>query len=84
MEEIKMTVSVEVTVKDERFYFNILTNEGISLPMIRSILAGGLALSIRGEKTPETQAKAIKEVIDYLESEFINPDSFHDNNIFKD
>jgi hypothetical protein len=84
MEEIKMTVSVEVTVKDERFYFNILTNEGISLPMIRSILAGGLALSIRGEKTPETQAKAIKEVINYLESEFINPDSFHDNNIFKD
>jgi hypothetical protein len=84
MEEIKMTVSVEVTVKDERFYFNILTNEGISLPMIRSILAGGVALSIRGEETHELQAKAISEVIDYLESEFINPDSFHDNNFFKD
>lgn len=79
-----MTVSVEVTVKDGRYYFNILTNEGITLPMIRSILAGGVALTIRGEGTPETQATAIKEVINYLEDEFINPDSFHDNNIFKD
>ena len=83
MEETKMTVSVEVTVKDGRFYFNILTNEGIPLPMIRSILAGGVALTIRSEGTPETQATAIKEVINYLEDEFINPDSFYDRHIFK-
>jgi hypothetical protein len=45
---------------------------------IRSILVGGVALSIRSEKTPELQAKVMRDVIEHLESEFINPDSFDD------
>jgi hypothetical protein len=79
MEETKMKVSVEVTVKeDNTFLFNILANELIDTQLIQSILAGGLALSIRAEETPRKQAKVLKDVIEYLESEFINPDSFSD------
>jgi hypothetical protein len=51
--------------------------------MIRSVLVGGVALSIRAEETPKDQARALRGVIDYLESEFIDPDSFSDAQIFR-
>jgi hypothetical protein len=76
--EDKMFVGVSVTVKDGRYYFDIMADKGLYMEDIRSILVGGVALSIRGEKTPELQAKAMKDVISHLESEFINPDSFDD------
>jgi hypothetical protein len=78
MEETKMDVVVEVTIKDGRFYFNIKANENMEVDLIRSVLAGGLALTIRGEETPQKQGKVLREVISYLESEFINTDSFSD------
>lgn len=84
MEETKLKVTVEVTVKgDDNFIFNILAAETLTTEMIRSVLAGGLALSIRAEETPKNQATALRDVIDYLESEFINPDSFSDAKSFK-
>ena len=79
MEDIKMRVTVEVSVmEDGRFMFNILANETLDQPSIRSILVGGLALSIMGQETPKEQAEVLREVIDYLESEFISVDSFSD------
>jgi len=84
MEENKIKVSVEVTIEgDNNFLFNILAPQSLDSDMIRSILVGGVALSIRAEETPKDQAKALRDVIDYLESEFINPDSFSDAKIFK-
>jgi hypothetical protein len=41
-------------------------------------LAGGLSLTILSEKTPEKQGQALRGVIDYLESELVNIDSFTD------
>jgi hypothetical protein len=46
--------------------------------MIRSILAGGLMLTILAEKTPESQSKAMTDVIDYMNREFVSIDSFSD------
>jgi hypothetical protein len=74
----KMFVGVSVTIKDGRFFFDIMSDKGLSLEDIRSILVGGVALSIRSEKTPELQAKVMRSVVDHLESEFIDPDSFKD------
>jgi hypothetical protein len=74
----KMFVGVSVTIKDGRFFFDIMADKGLSLEDIRSILVGGVALSIRSEKTPELQAKVMRSVVDHLESEFIDPDSFND------
>lgn len=74
----KMFVGVSVTIKDGRFFFDIMANKGLSMEDIRSILVGGVALSIRSEKTPELQAKVMRSVVDHLESEFIDPDSFKD------
>jgi len=78
MEDIKLTVTVEVTVKDDKFFYNILAQKDMDIDSIMSILCGGVALSIRGKETPKLQAEALKEVISYLESEFINVESFSD------
>ena len=77
MAEIKVTVGVEVTQKDDgRYYYNLLAAEHVSIEAIRSILAGGLVLSILAEKTPEAQAKAMKEVLAYMNKEFVSTDAF--------
>jgi hypothetical protein len=55
----------------------------MSLDEITSVLCGGLALSIRGKQTPELQGEALRAVISYLESEFVNTESFCDAYIKK-
>jgi hypothetical protein len=76
--ENKMFVGVSVEVKDGRYFFDIMADKGLYMEDVRSILVGAVALSIRSEKTPELQAKVLKDVISHLESEFIDPDSFND------
>jgi hypothetical protein len=79
MSEAKYTVSVEVKQnEDGRFYFNLLADDDVDIQMIRSILAGGLMLSILAEKTPESQSKAMMDVINYMQREFVSIDSFSD------
>ena len=83
MEENKLKVVVEVIIEEDNNYlFNISAPPSLDNDMIRSILVGGVSLSIRVEETPKEQAKALREVIDYLESEFIDPDSFSDAKSF--
>jgi len=77
-EETKYQVGVDLTIRDGRYYFNILAQEGLDVEAIRSILAGGLALTILSEKTPEKQGQALRGVINYLESELVDIDSFTD------
>lgn len=83
MEQTKLKVSVEVTVNDGKFYYDISAQEGMDIDDIRAVLCGGVALSIRGEETPKLQAEALRDVVSYLESEFINVESFSDVNIKK-
>ena len=79
MSEFKYTVAVELKQnEDGRFYFNLLANDELDIEMIRSVLAGGLMLTILAEKTPESQSKAMTDVIDYMQREFISIDSFSD------
>ncbi len=82
MEEIKLKVTVEVSIKGDNFLFNIIAPENLMVDEIRSILVGGVCLTIHSEETPKEQAIALKEVIDYMEQDFINLDSF--KNIIKD
>ena len=77
-EETKYQVGVEVTIKDGKYYFNILAQDNLDVDAIRSILAGGLSLTILSEKTPEKQGQALRGVVDYLESELVDIDSFTD------
>lgn len=71
-EETKYYAGVEVTVKDGRYYFNISAQKGLDMDAIRSILAGGLSLTILSEKTPEKQGQALRGVVEYLESELVS------------
>lgn len=83
MEETNMKVCVEVSVVDGKFLFDISAHKSLSIEDIRSILVGGVCLTIHGEKTPKEQARALKEVIDHMEEDFISIDSFNDVSILK-
>ena len=71
-----LSVKVDMTYTEGRFNFRLSTSKEINPVMMRAILAGGLALTIKAEDGPENQGAAMKEVIDYLTSEFISTDSF--------
>lgn len=84
MEENKLKVTVEVTEVNGKFLFDIKAHKSLSFEDIRSILVGGVCLTIHGEKTPKEQARVLREVIDHLEKDFIDTDSFNDVYVFKD
>ena len=82
-EENQLSVAVEVTIQGGKFFYDVLAKKSMSLNEITSVLCGGLALSIRGKETPELQGEALRAVISYLESEFVNTESFADAYIKK-
>ena len=71
-----LSVRVDVTYTNGKFNFSLFTGKEIQPEMLRAMLTGGVALSIKSEKGPEKQGVAIKDVIDYLTNEFISTDSF--------
>ena len=75
---MKINVNIELEIKDDKYYYNILAPNELTLKEIRSIIAGALSLSIRGEKTPQGQGKALKDIVDYLENDLVSLDSFAD------
>lgn len=78
MEENKMKVCVEVTIVDGKFQFDISAHKSLTIEDIRSILVGGVCLTIHGESTPKDQGRVLKEVIEHMEEDFIDTDSFKD------
>jgi hypothetical protein len=80
--EEKYKVEVEITIVDgiSKIQVNQETNQDLAPDMIALVLAGGLALSIR---LSDNEVETMNEVIDYLNGEFINPDSFIDAKIVK-
>jgi len=77
MEEILLQVAVNVLLKDGRAEFSIIRNkEDLDLQKMREILMGGLSLLIKGEDTNEKQSQAIRDVIERLQEEFVDVDSF--------
>jgi len=78
MEEEKLSVTVDVTLRDNKFFYDIMAKKGMNMDEIMSVLCGGLALSIRSRETPELQGQTLRDIIGHLESEFINVDSFSD------
>jgi hypothetical protein len=83
MEVKKLKVCVEVSVADNKYQFDISAPNSLTIKEIRSILVGGVCLTIHGEKTSKDQGRALKEVIDYLKDDFIDIDSFSDVSIVK-
>ena len=75
----KYKIIVEVEENDGRYFFDIQQPKdqkgSLDIQGIRAVLAGALALTIRGS---ENEPKAMREVNDYLNSEFVNTDSFTD------
>ena len=72
-EDLCVRITIEV-VEDEsgRYDYDISTNNGLTLGGVRALLAGALSISILGEPDPPSQAEALSNVIDYLETEFVS------------
>ena len=71
-----LSVRVDMTYVNGKFNFQLFAPKEVKPEMLRAMLVGGVALSIKSEKGPEKQGAAMKDVIDYLTSEFISTDSF--------
>lgn len=71
------SVAVDVEIVDNRTNIKLFQpkNQNLDYDQIRAILSGGVALAIRASKD---EVVAMKETIDYLNSEFVNSDSFKD------
>ena len=71
------SVTVDVEIVDNRTNIRIFQpkNQNLDYDQIRAIQSGGVALAIRASKD---EVAAMKETIDYLNSEFFNSDSFKD------
>jgi hypothetical protein len=78
-----ISVNVSMTYIDGRFEIKLSTSEKIDNILLRGILASGVALTIKAEDGPEKQGIAMKQVVDYLNSEFISTDSFEDAKFIK-
>lgn len=78
MEETKLKVCIDVTVVDDKYLFDISAHKSLTIEDIRSILVGGVCMTIHGEKTPKDQGRVLREVIDHMEKDFIDTDSFKD------
>jgi hypothetical protein len=78
MEEEKLSVTVDVTLRDNKFFYDIMAKKGMNIDEIISVLCGAISLSIRSRETPELQGQTLRDIIGHLESEFINVDSFSD------
>jgi len=76
---MKLSVQVVAYGEDGRINFQISkSDKDMGIPLMRKILMGAVCLLIRAEDGPESQCEAMKEVIDYLHSDFANADSFDD------
>jgi hypothetical protein len=75
--ENKFEVCVKVEVKDGRSHISVEVppSQDLNLEEVGKVLAGGLALAI---KSSEKEAEYMKEIMEYLQNEFVNIDSFSD------
>lgn len=81
MEE-KYKIEVEVTISDGLSKIQVNQNSEQDLPpdILAMVLASGVALAIR---LSDNEAETMKDVIDYLNGEFMDPNSFIDARIVK-
>ena len=80
-ETFKIEVEITVTENSQStIQINQVSEQDLSPDMIAMVLAGGLALAIR---LSDNEAETMKDVVDYLNGEFIDPNSFMDARIVK-
>ena len=73
MEEgLSATIKIEVSEEDGRYDYTISSDRSMALDEVRGILAGALSLTILGEPNPHLQGEALKDVLDFLQQEFIS------------
>lgn len=79
--ENKFQVCVNVEIKDGRSHIKLVVppTQELSLEEVGKLLAGGLALTIRNAKN---EPEYMKEIMEYLQNEYINIDSFSDSKRF--
>jgi hypothetical protein len=73
--------------RDGRMFLNLGTSNGQHVDYVEllQVITGALSMTIRiaGEKSSQTEGEVMRSVINHLESEFINSDSFKDLKTFR-
>jgi len=81
MEKIEKTICVNFEHQNGKSSFTIKldpSDTSTTLSEVRMILTGAVALSI---KLSENQPEAIRKVIDYLQQDFVDGNSFEDGKL---
>jgi hypothetical protein len=80
----RIVVDADLNLETERTSYEVLQpkeQDKLSSDQMAAVLSGALALCIRAS---ENEAEVMRMVMDYLESEFINPNSFSDLKVLID
>jgi hypothetical protein len=77
----KLYVGVHAEIKDGKIFYYLDAINGMSLLDARSVLVGGLTLTIKGIENPEEQYHTFKQVVRHIEGELFNDESFKDLHI---
>jgi len=72
--DLSATITIEVVEEGGRYDYTISSDRSMALDEVRGILAGALSLTILGEPNPHLQGEALKDVLDFLQQEFVSTD----------
>ena len=78
---VSATTTVEFVGNQSNITIGQPSDQKLSIEDLGKIFAGGLSLCIRASKN---EGQYMKEIIDYLQSEFVNTESFKDLENFID
>jgi hypothetical protein len=79
---MKNTLVINYEVKDDgKLYLDFGSNDKIKYTEVLTVLVSSVSMTIRiiGERSsPETEGEVFRDVINHLQKEFVNPNSFDD------
>jgi len=87
--DMKKTLVIQYEVKDDgKLYLDFGNNskDKINYSEVLSVLVSSVSMAIRivGERSsPETEGKVFNDVINHLQKEFVNPNSFDDLEVIR-
>jgi hypothetical protein len=79
---MKKSIKIDYEIIDGRLHLEFKSGDGVRIPYgeLISVMSSSLSMSIRmmSKNGSQSEGEVFRDVIRYLESEFVNPDSYKD------
>lgn len=79
---MKKSIKIDYEIIDGRLHLEFKSGEGVRIPYgeLLSVMSSSLSMSIRmmSKNGSQSEGEVFRDVVRYLESEFVNPDSYKD------